>query len=95
MNTDEILEQILDLRDYLNFLPSTFYITGTKYLSKYLEPVHALGPLINVPMWYKPEENRRYTAVLPVRLAAPFRCNYRGKPLLLTGLPRLTANFTG
>ena len=28
---------------YLDFLPSTLYITGTKYLTKYLEPVHALG----------------------------------------------------
>ena len=28
---------------YLNISPSTFYITGTKYLTKYLEPVHALG----------------------------------------------------
>ena len=28
---------------YLNILPSTFYITGAKYLSKYLRPVHRLG----------------------------------------------------
>jgi hypothetical protein len=28
---------------YLEILPSTFYITGTKYSTKYLEPVHALG----------------------------------------------------
>ena len=33
---------------YLNILPSTFYITGAKYLSKYLRPVHRLGCTMTV-----------------------------------------------
>ena len=50
ISTDQVLGISTWTVKYLNFLPSTFYITGIKYLSKYLVPVHGLGIQPEKPM---------------------------------------------